>query len=78
MRNELLNDIEAVLEKLGNISKTCMHDNAEDEAIRLAAFALLFIKKEQLESKLSQFIEEENAPLTDEQRDHLKRMGLEE
>lgn len=74
--DEYVDDIESALEKLGNVAAT-LQDEGEERALRVAAFALWFIQKENLQPQLAQFIEGENAPLDAHQRAHLRRLGLE-
>lgn len=78
MRYKSQSDIEKVLEKLGKIAKMYTCDDAETDALLLAAYALLFIQKSKLELPFDQYFEAQHAPLTNEQNEYLKQMGLEE
>jgi len=73
-----LDSVESILATLGAIADKLASDSKESHALRIAAFAMLYLQQEQLVEKLTQFIERADSPLSAEQEAFLRRIGLNE
>lgn len=70
------NDLIETLEILEKIASKFDKESKEYQAIEKAAWALHFIRQEEVIDRFEEFVNNMNSPLTKEQINHLRSMGI--